>query len=101
MRQASLSHGLTGRRRREVWRRSYLQGVVFTSDRAQQEEERRMEEEEEDHKKEEGGGEELPTRTDHECELSQMQEEMRGLMVLGRRQPWVGSMVGMGRRKEA
>ena len=43
-------------------------------------------EEEDDHKKEEGGGEGLPTRTDHECELSQMQEEVRGLMVLGWRQ---------------
>ena len=58
-----------------------------------------MEEEEEDHKKEEGGGEELPTRTDHECELSQMQEEMRGLMVLGRRQPWVGNKVVGGMQK--
>ena len=85
MRQDPLSHGLTRDRRREGWRRSYLQGVVSTSDRAQQEEERRMKEEE-DHKKAEGGGEGLPTRTDHECELSQMQEEVRRLMALGRRQ---------------
>ena len=58
-------------------------------------------EEEKDLKKEEGGEEGLPTRTDQECELSQMQEEVRGLMALGRRQPWVGNMVGGGRRKAA
>ena len=58
--------------------------------------------EEEDHKKEEGGGEGLPTRTDHECELSQMQEEGRRLIGQGRRQQWVGNKVGgdVERRRE-
>ena len=58
-------------------------------------------EEEEDHKKEEGGGEGFPTRTSHECELSQMQEEVMGLMVLGWRQQKSGGARGEGGRGKA